>query len=517
MTAHRREAWKERLAALPFLRPLARRVHAGDGPELVAAGILVLVAVSNLRLPVLLDDAYITFRCARNFAEGHGLTFNPGSGLACTTAPGFAVILAAAHAVGVDVVLAARLISVLALLVAGWALMRAAKELWSWEAGFAAALPLFAFGPVLAHWGNECVPLLALFSLGWLAFLKRWPVRCALAMVAGAVVRPDFALAAVILACFWLPRGWRDFARYALVGAVVSLPWLAFLHAQYGTLLPDTLHAKMFQGELMRTGDPRAFPEWKSFARGLKWFIHVWFMESILGLFAILGGSLMLLARKGLAPFLWAGLHVGVYLLILRVPFYPWYAYPIWFCYCLGAGVGIAAVPRLVRDDTGGPLGTAWLRLAVLASLSLYGALAGYLKYRSDFADQKYVAYNAMASEIARIVPKGSTVMLDEVGQMGYLSDRTIVDTHGLVTRIEDTRVIRDTALLLAAFKPDYWVDTGWTEWQAPDFAARSRAGTFEVRVQLPDGTVEVYRQVARAEGGPLVMPTLLKRVTTGK
>ena len=40
-----------------------------------------------------MDDPYITYRYARNLAEGHGLTYNPGELVLGTTSPFFAIIL----------------------------------------------------------------------------------------------------------------------------------------------------------------------------------------------------------------------------------------------------------------------------------------------------------------------------------------------------------------------------------------------------------------------------------------
>ncbi|MDP6777925.1 MAG: hypothetical protein QGI83_14300, partial [Candidatus Latescibacteria bacterium] len=43
---------------------------------------------------VQMDDPYITYRYARNIAEGHGFIYNPGESVLGTTAPLYALILA---------------------------------------------------------------------------------------------------------------------------------------------------------------------------------------------------------------------------------------------------------------------------------------------------------------------------------------------------------------------------------------------------------------------------------------
>ncbi|MFQ5921958.1 MAG: hypothetical protein ACE5M4_03875, partial [Anaerolineales bacterium] len=45
--------------------------------------------------PRTIDDAYITFRYARNLLDGHGLVYNPGEAVLGTTTPLFALLLSA--------------------------------------------------------------------------------------------------------------------------------------------------------------------------------------------------------------------------------------------------------------------------------------------------------------------------------------------------------------------------------------------------------------------------------------
>ncbi len=61
---------------------------------------LVALAAIAARLatgPHPIDDAYITFRYARNLADGLGLVYNPGEWVLGTTAPLWATILAAGY------------------------------------------------------------------------------------------------------------------------------------------------------------------------------------------------------------------------------------------------------------------------------------------------------------------------------------------------------------------------------------------------------------------------------------
>src|SRR5438093_3627463 len=65
---------------LPALGALAVRLHVG---------------------PLTIDDAFITYRYARNFAEGLGLVYNPGQAVLGTTTPLYALMMAALYRFGV--------------------------------------------------------------------------------------------------------------------------------------------------------------------------------------------------------------------------------------------------------------------------------------------------------------------------------------------------------------------------------------------------------------------------------
>ncbi len=53
---------------------------------------MVALAARLLTGPHVIDDAYITFRYARNLAEGLGLVYNPGEWVLGTTAPLWAIL-----------------------------------------------------------------------------------------------------------------------------------------------------------------------------------------------------------------------------------------------------------------------------------------------------------------------------------------------------------------------------------------------------------------------------------------
>jgi arabinofuranosyltransferase len=224
------------------------------------------------REPYLLDDAFISFRYARNLVLGQGLVYNPGERVQGYTNPLWTLLAAGSLRLGIDPVAGTRLLGVGAYLVSvalvAWLAARAAAPGPLWKHLGLALAPLALILPAglagFAGTGMETswVGLLGL-GLGWLAFLsppRSAPGRLGFAAVTVALVTtrldcaPWVALAAAL-------AGWAPFAPaseaerpraralaalrlFAPAAAAVALMLLASL-AYYGEILPNTYYAKV--------------------------------------------------------------------------------------------------------------------------------------------------------------------------------------------------------------------------------------------------------------------------------
>ncbi|HSN48169.1 MAG TPA: hypothetical protein VLR29_05360, partial [Flavobacterium sp.] len=107
--------------------------------------LILLIVLANAipyRKLVNIDDAYISYRYAENLLRHGQLLYNPAGDKAfAATSPGYTVILAAFGALGLPVDFAGFAISVIAILVAGWALMDLLRK-WPHYAGAGAGLLL---------------------------------------------------------------------------------------------------------------------------------------------------------------------------------------------------------------------------------------------------------------------------------------------------------------------------------------------------------------------------------------
>lgn len=229
---------------------------------LLSSGIMILQGILLKWQPV--DDAYISFRYAKNFAQGNGLVFNIGQRVEGYTNFLWTFILGFASKSGFDIVNASQCLgvafAVLTLVLTYILALNVAKER-GWPS-YAAAIPpaILALYPGMAYWalsGMEVMLLSALVTgfylmaftdrhtpltmiitgvLGALAAMTRleivllWPV-----VVAAQMLRNDVA-----------PR--KKIAAMLGIGATMVIIFGCYFlwrFSYYGELMPNTYYAKV--------------------------------------------------------------------------------------------------------------------------------------------------------------------------------------------------------------------------------------------------------------------------------
>jgi hypothetical protein len=207
------------------------------------------------------DDAFVSFRYARNLVEGHGLVFNPGERVEGYTNPLWTLFVAMGMRLGArpeawstvwGIVSYAVSIALLGVLHKRCCAALQAPE-------WLAAVPFGAiYGAANVEWatfatgGLETSLFTMLPTLGLVLVTderERGGERRAL--VSGAVfalaalTRPDGALfAALALGYVAVRHGWRDAARFSFAFAAVWGPFTAWRVSYYGAFLPNTYYAK---------------------------------------------------------------------------------------------------------------------------------------------------------------------------------------------------------------------------------------------------------------------------------
>jgi arabinofuranosyltransferase len=244
---------------------------SGRDRALAIAGIAAAAAILAWHVSVyfhLVDDAFISFRYARNLSDGHGLVFNPGhERVEGYTNFLWVLVLAAARLVGVRPEVAAPWLGIAAT-AALWTIVAREARRYPWPGGFAwlaIAPPVWlAATRSFAIWATSGLET-RLFELFVVAgafrlageirarLVGRLPPRpvAALLFAGAALTRPDgvlMAAAALATAAAFLARRGkldRAFWRGVVAAAAIVAAHFAFRRLYYGEWLPNTYYAKV--------------------------------------------------------------------------------------------------------------------------------------------------------------------------------------------------------------------------------------------------------------------------------
>jgi len=219
---------------------------------------LVVVAFMAIALPLvdhcLGDDAFITFRYARNLLRGHGLVYNPGERVEGYTNFLWLMLHVPALAAGAAPDVAAQVFGLL--FGAGTALLL--LRLGAAEGSVAAGLLAAATVVALLPFAVECLiglemPLFAFLGVAAMAALgaetrPRSAAPTGVVLALATLTRPEGGLLLVLSFAADLVHGRRIPLRRWLVRAsaytLVFGPYLAWRLAYYGRPLPNTYYAK---------------------------------------------------------------------------------------------------------------------------------------------------------------------------------------------------------------------------------------------------------------------------------
>lgn len=404
--------------------PLPRAAHLVIG---LAAPMAVLLGYLWWAHPFTVDDAYISYRYARNFANGLGLVYNAGEPIEGYTNFLWTVLLAGAAKVGVDLDVAAKVLGGLS----------ACGSL-AFIYAISARLRPFATVPCLATWlfatsavnagyavfGLETgLFVCAILGGAYLVMRERerpgaFPFSGLVFAVAG-LTRPEAPMYLGLMMLF-LGRGF--FGRQNLLrGAIFVLPialHMLWRHDYYGHWLPNTLSAKTGNLEQQLQG---------GFDYLERYFKHVgpvvW-----LALFG-LGDGIARRERWSIA-FAVIGLAVLGYVTLVGGDWMPYFRFAAPFepfCFVL-AGIGARAIFEL---------------RAPAAALALTGFLmivgfhrAGETRkaFRHILRDEKVFWDSAAggAADWLRANEPGEIGVAD-IGYIGYATDYPLFDLLGLV------------------------------------------------------------------------------------
>ncbi len=233
----------------------------------VGGGGALLAVHAFARLRFRMDDAYITYRYARNLADGVGPVWNPGEHVEGYSSFLWMLLLAALHVVGIDIEVAALLLAVAsmtALFVLTWRVSLRLSD----EGGTGVGADLLTAGAGLLIAANAGIGLWSMSGLETplaaalvmaLVFVYQRESRApgtplsAFVLAAAVMTRPEMAFLAAGTGAFFLAqaiverdaRRWRHFAGFCGIFALLAGAWFIWRWRYYGYVFPNTYYVKV--------------------------------------------------------------------------------------------------------------------------------------------------------------------------------------------------------------------------------------------------------------------------------
>jgi hypothetical protein len=400
--------------------------------------IALVLLVQAPREAAIFDDAFITFRYARNIALGRGFTYNPGPPVLGTTTPLFTAILAFIAALGdsASIPCVAFVISVAADCVSAWFIFRLARTAFDDDLTailLAATWAVLPFRLSIAGGGMEA----SLFTLLLLVSFERLviaravvfgPLFAALAIL----TRPDAVIALAPIFAYLVLRD-RPFAvkASALVVALIA-PWVVWATSYFGSPIPNSLVAK--------TVAYRFFPGFAAYF--ILPFLGTWTIAqftitplllsaSFLGLGVIVIG-LFHTARR-LPSFIPLVVYGPLFLTIMAIAnapmFFPWYYYPILpsLLFAIASFAGFLPIPSWAARR--GVLGL------TLAATVVVPAFLIRFSPSWPLSREREQAYSDACAFLVTTAQSGDVLLAPDIGVLGWcLPDAEILDPVGLVS-----------------------------------------------------------------------------------
>lgn len=475
---------------------------------ILAGGAIVVWAVFR---GISIDDPYITYRYARNLADGVGLVYNPGESVLSTTSPLYAVILALTTVVSRDLPATSNFLSGLGLFGAASSIYLLGRRFQERALGFIAAL-FFAASPfTIGSIGLETNLYLSLILAGYLAYCHGRLNLTALCLALAFLVRGDAFIFIFLVCVHYLVRERRIPLQPLALFSIITLPFLAYLVANYGTPLPMTMAAKQAQLRIGWMDYAQGFLHWSGTYLQQSWLYALAIPLAALGLF-----HSTLNARWLLLPVLWGILYAVSYQ-YLAVASYYWYYAPLVPAIALLCAAGLSVIFRGFLNRLPA-LSQKWSFaypvLLLVSALPLLAAEATTMDQSlKELPDAKAELYTEAGNWLRANTPEDATVGVMEVGIMGYYAQRRMVDFLGLIrpASIEALRH-KDIFWSVYHYQPDYLVLTHVNPlWGYPIYIDKWFQDAYQPIKQFVDerfwaSPLIVYKRVMPARPEPAVV-----------
>jgi hypothetical protein len=418
---------------------------------IVLAGTLTssILRAGGIGFPV--DDAWIFQTFARNVALHGEIAFNPNVPVTGASSFLWLWLLVPGHLLPIEQVVWTHILTALGYIVLGWSILALAPlfikdtRARRW-ALLAAALTLLEWHLVWSAFSGMETLLFVILSLWLIYFVLRDSPAWLVGLIGGALTLTRIE-GAVLFALAWLwtlrKPTWQERVVPLAIFAIVIAPMLAVNWMIGGSLLPNTWSAK-----LSGLQQPRA---------GLQ-FLLEYSVMILLGVNVLLLPAFLFLLKATraekkifLLPLAWCMSLLLTYVVTFPIiyhhmrymmPTLPWLIL-----------LGVAGIARLFRENRAVGL----LQIALSSLFAVGVALFGMNVYGWNVQNTN-AQHVTVGKWLRQNTPPGAQVAADDIGAIGYFSERYVVDLAGLITPevIPILRANLPIAPFLCAHKVDY-------------------------------------------------------------
>jgi len=426
------------------LGPMTRVEKAG-----LAVALLLAAALMWPLRHYLTDDTFIHLQYARNLATGHGMVFNQGERVYGCTSPLWVTLIADGMALGFDGLRTARVLGFLSTLWSVALFMQLMRRNLRTPGLRAAATIAWAGHAWMLRWslsGMETPLAVALTLAGFVAFPegKQWgarPVRTGALWALAALTRPECALLLVLWGAFLLvDTDSRPGLRRLVFGALPPLAiygaWLLFARLYFGTFLPQTLMAKAAGPAGLEVRVASLLKQLKIVAACDGALVALLVLALAFGGRRVWTWRPLTQRAQRLLPWAWVLAVPALYLargvpvlsryLLPLLPVLSWLAWRAGECWALAED----AAPRAVRRTV--VLGAALAALVLAQNLVVYrGAVVPQVVSFSAGLQRSLIPWGRW---FRAHTPPSTLIATPDIGAIGYVSERRVLDLAGLVT-----------------------------------------------------------------------------------
>jgi hypothetical protein len=424
---------------MPRTHPLSRRTWLILGALTAVSVVLRALVLKYVMFGLPSDDAYIFMRYSENIAKGLGPFYNPGDAVMGFTSPLFTYAVAVLRLAtpGVSLLTVVTIFNLILFCLSTFLLVQLTvkKSVWGW----APVLGWLFYFPFVVGTVNGMESTLFVFcALGAMVFWERERYDGFLIWLAfGMLARPEGIL-------LWIMGAWLMVVKRpksipwvgAGVAGLLLGGWLVVAVQTFGSPLPESMVAKSIAmsrvGGASRAGPAlvvatQVLGAGSNSVRGAgrtEWLLEA---VSLVGLGVWAYGLVVAIRRRAMESglILLFGLLVVFYIAGRPVTISTWYT--VIPCLCFWFSMGYVAEIRLpVR----------WVR-PVLGIVGLFVVASIFVGARI----QK-VGHNGFTGVVARLAnhlnrayPQARSIMISDIGIVGYRTGAKIIDLDGLVSR----------------------------------------------------------------------------------